>query len=57
MIEDADEVCVMMSKDKKFLNNNFIDKFVLDDLIDDSEDNEKNIESISDEESSEKNSK
>jgi len=57
VIEDADEVCVMMSKDKKFLNNNFIDKFVLDDLIDDSEDNEKNIESISDEESSEKNSK
>jgi len=57
VIEDADEVCVMMSEDKKFLNDNFIDEFVLDDLINDSEDNEKNIESISDEESSEKNSK
>ena len=47
----------MMSKDKKFLNNNFINKFVFNDLIDDSEDNEKNVEFISDEESSEKNSK
>ncbi len=47
----------MMSKDKKFLNDNFINEFVLNDLIDDSEDNEKNVEFISDEESSEKNSK
>jgi len=45
----------MMFKDKKFLNDNFINKFVLDDLIDDSEDNEKNIvEFINDEESSKK---
>ncbi len=44
-----------MFKDKKFLNDNFINKFVLDDLIDDSEDNEKNIvEFINDEESSKK---
>ena len=35
----------------------FINKFVLNDLIDDNEDNEKNIESINDEESSEKNNK
>jgi len=48
---------VTVSEDKKFLNNNFIDEFVLDDLIDDSEDNEKNVESISDEESSKKNNK
>ncbi len=47
----------MMSKDKKFLNDNFINEFVLNDLIDDSEDNEKNVEFISDEESSKKNSK
>ncbi len=47
----------MMFKDKKFLNNNFIDKFVLDSLINDNEDNKKNIKSISDEESSEKNNK
>ncbi len=47
----------MMSEDKKFLNDDFIDKFVLDDLIDDNEDNEKNVESISDEESSKKNNK
>ncbi len=57
MIKDADEACVMMSEDEKFLNDDFINKFVLDDLIDDSEDNEKNVESISDEESSKKNSK
>ncbi len=44
----------MMFKDKKFLNDNFINKFVLDDLIDDSEDNEKNVEFINDEESSKK---
>ena len=47
----------MMSKDKKFLNDNFINKFVLDDLINDDEDNEENVEFISDEESSKKNSK
>jgi len=46
-----------MSKDEKFLNDNFINEFVLDDLINDSEDNEKNVESISDEESSKKNNK
>ena len=47
----------MMSKDKKFLDNDFIDKFVFNDLINDSEDNEKNIESINDEESNENNNK
>ncbi len=47
----------MMFKDKKFLNNNFINKFVLDDLINNNEDNKKNVEFINDEESSEKNSK
>ncbi len=47
----------MMSEDGKFSDDDFINKFVLDDLINDSEDNEKNVEFISDEESSEKNSK
>jgi len=47
----------MMSEDEKFLNDDFIDEFVLNDLIDDSENNKKNIEFINDEESSEKNSK
>ncbi len=47
----------MMSKDEKFLDDDFIDEFVLDDLIDDSEDDEKNVEFINNEESSEKNSK
>ena len=47
----------MMFKDEKFLNNNFINEFVLNDLIDDSENNKKNIEFINDEESSKKNSK
>ncbi len=47
----------MMSEDKKFLNDNFINKFVFDDLIDDSEDNEKNVEFINDEESNKKNNK
>ncbi len=47
----------MMFKDEKFLNNNFIDEFVLNDLIDDNEDDEKNIEFINDEESNKKNSK
>ncbi len=46
-----------MFEDEKFLNDDFIDKFVLDDLINDNEDNEKNVESINDEESSKKNSK
>jgi len=57
VIEDVDEACIMMFKDEKFLNDNFINEFVLNDLIDDSEDNEKNVESINDEESSKKNSK
>ncbi len=57
VIEDVDEACVMMSEDEKFLNDDFIDEFVLDDLIDDDEDNKKNVESTSDEENSEKNSK
>ncbi len=57
MIEDVDEACVMMSEDEKFLNDDFIDEFVLNNLINDNEDNEKNIESISDEESNKKNSK
>jgi len=47
----------MMFKDEKFLDDDFIDKFVLDDLIDNSEDDEKNVEFISDKESSKKNSK
>ncbi len=46
-----------MSKDEKFLNDDFIDEFVLDDLINDNEDDKKNIEFTSDKESSEKNSK
>ena len=57
MIEDVDEVYVIVSEDKKFLNDDFIDEFVLDDLINNDEDNEKNVESINDKESSEKNSK
>jgi len=47
----------MMSEDKKVLNDNFIDKFVFNDLINDNEDNKKNVEFIYDEESSKKNSK
>jgi len=46
-----------MSEDEKFLDDDFIDEFVLDDLINNDEDNEKNVESISDEESSKKNNK
>ncbi len=57
MIEDVDEACVMMSEDEKFLNDDFINEFVLDDLIDDDEDDEKNVEFINDEESSNENSK
>jgi len=48
---------MMMSKDKKFLNDDFIDEFVLSDLIDDSKDNEKNVEFINDKESNKKNNK
>jgi len=48
---------VIVSEDEKFLNDDFIDKFVLDDLIDNDEDDKKNIEFISDEESNEKNNK
>ncbi len=47
----------MMSEDKKFLDNNFINKFVLNDLINNNEENQKNVEFINDEESSKKNSK
>jgi len=47
----------MMSEDKKFSDNDFINKFVFNDLINDNEDNEKNVESINDEESSKKNNK
>jgi len=57
VIKDADEACVVMSEDEKFLNDDFIDEFVLDDLIDDNEDDKKNIEFISDEESNNKNNK
>jgi len=57
VIEDVDEACVIVSEDEKFLNDDFINEFVLGDLIDDDEDNEKNVESTSDEESSKKNSK
>ena len=57
VIKDVDEAYVMMFKDEKFLNNDFIDEFVLDDLINNNEDNKKNVESINDEESSEKNNK
>ncbi len=46
-----------MSKDEKFLNDDFIDEFVLDGLIDDNEDDKKNVEFISDEKSSKKNNK
>ncbi len=47
----------MMSEDEKFSDDDFIDKFVLDDLINDDEDNKKNIEFTNNEKSSEKNSK
>jgi len=57
VIEDVDEACVIVSEDEKFLNDDFINEFVLGDLIDNDEDNEKNVESTSDEESSKKNSK
>ena len=57
VIEDVDEACVMMFKDEKFLNDDFINEFVLNDLINDNEDNEEDIESINDEKSSDKNNK
>ncbi len=47
----------MMFKDEKFLNNNFINEFVLNDLIDDNEDDKKNIKFINDKESSKKDNK
>jgi len=46
-----------VSEDEKFSDDDFIDEFVLNNLIDDNEDNEKNVEFINDEESSEKNNK
>jgi len=57
VIKDVDEACIMMFEDEKFLNDDFINEFVLNDLIDDSKDNEKNVEFINDEESSKKNNK
>jgi len=57
VIKDADEACVIVSEDEKFSDNDFIDEFVLNDLINNNENNEKNVESISDEESSKKNNK
>ncbi len=47
----------MMFEDKKFLDDDFINKFVFNDLINDNEDDEKNVESINNEESSKKNNK
>ena len=47
----------MMFEDKKFLNNDFINKFVFNDLIDDNKDDKKNIEFINDKESNKKNNK
>jgi len=47
----------MMSEDEKSLNDDFINEFVLDDLINDNEDDKKNVEFISNEESNKKNSK
>ena len=46
-----------MSEDEKFLDDDFINEFVLDDLINNNEENQKNVEFINDEESSKKNSK
>jgi len=46
-----------MFKDKKFLNDDFINKFVFNDLIDDNKDDKKNIEFINDKESNKKNNK
>jgi len=57
VIEDVNEACIMMFKDKKNLDNDFINKFVFNDLINNNEDNKKNVESINDEESSKKNNK
>jgi len=57
VIKDVNEACVIVSEDEKFLNDDFIDEFVLDDLIDNNEDNEKNVKFINDEESSKKNNK
>ncbi len=57
MIKDVDEAYVMISEDEKFSDDDFIDEYVLDDLIDNDEDDEKNVEFTSNEESSKKNSK
>jgi len=57
VVEDADEACVVVSEDEKFSDDNFIDEFVLGGLIDGGEDDKEDVESTSDEESSEKNSK
>jgi len=57
VIKDVNKACVIVSEDEKFLNDDFINEFVLNDLIDDSEDDKKNVEFINDEESSKKNSK
>jgi len=46
-----------VSEDEKFLDDDFINEFVLDDLINDDEDDKENVEFTSDEESSEKNNK
>jgi len=57
VIKDVDEAYVMISEDEKFSDDDFIDEYVLDDLIDNDEDDEKNVEFTSNEESSKKNSK
>jgi len=46
-----------VSEDEKFLDDDFINEFVLDDLINDDEDDKENVEFTSDKESSEKNNK
>ncbi len=48
MIKDVNKACVIVSEDEKFLNDDFINEFVLNDLIDDSEDDKKNVEFIND---------
>ncbi len=57
MIKDVDVACIMMFKDEKCLDNDFINEFIFDDLIDNSKDDKKNVEFINDEESSKKNNK
>jgi len=48
VIKDVNKACVIVSEDEKFLNDDFINEFVLNDLIDDSEDDKKNVEFIND---------